>query len=207
MQEFDRRGAGRGARRAVVSLSVVFMLLVSAWAAALTVVPRSFDELVEQADTIVIATVGTLRAGWGSDGETIYTYASLQELEVIKGDVPAATFDLPMPGGVLGDQAQFYPGLPQLHSGERYILFMRGYGREFVPLVGIQQGLYRVLRDGSGQARVVRSDVRLLENSVAGVARAPLTAPSLDSFVDAIQARLAAGDSAADSGIDPVVQP
>ena len=95
--------------------------------------------------------------------------------------------------GALGDQAR--SSAAATRSGERYILFMRGYQREFVPLVGIQQGLYRVLRDGSGQARVVRSDVRLLENSVTGVARAPLTAPSLDSFIAAIQARLSTDDS------------
>lgn len=195
MREFDRHGTDWGAKWLVMVLVPTLMLLVSVGASALTVVPRSFDELVEQADTIVIATVGALRTGWGSDGQTIFTYASLQELEIIKGEVPAAVFDLPMPGGVLGDQAQFYPGMPQLRSGERYILFMRGYQREFVPLVGIQQGLYRVLRDGSGQVRVVRSDVRLLENSVTGVARAPLTAPSLDSFIAAIQARLSADDS------------
>lgn len=156
---------------------------------ALTAVARSFDELVQRADTIVIGTAVSARSVHRGDGHSIRTLVSFNDLEVLKGEVPSAPFELPLPGGIVGDEAQVYPGTPRLRAGTRYVLFIRGQNSEFLPLVGAQQGLFRIMRDANGRERVVQGGEESAASAI-GIARAPLDAPTLDDFVDAISARL-----------------
>lgn len=160
---------------------------------ALTVAKMSFDALVQQAEVIVVATVTARQGTLGDDGHTIYTRVTLADIEVIKGDVPAAVFDLRLPGGVVGDHAQVYAGIPRLEQGQRYVLFIRGQQREFIPLVGAFQGVYQVVNDADGTAHVVRSDH--LANPVVR-ALTVSTAPGLEAFIAQIRERLAAAVSA-----------
>jgi len=184
----------RGYLSRVLSLCVcvvgvcVLTLGISPAAKALTVHPRSFPELVERADTIVVASVAGLRSAWSADGQVIYTFATLADIDVLKGDVPGATFELRMPGGVIGDQAQLYPGMPALEQGQRYVLFIHGHLREFFPLVGVNQGLYQVIRDASGEQRVRRADHHI-ERSASGVS---VQLPTLGEFTARIRDRLSA---------------
>jgi len=178
---------------------VFFLISMAAFPArALTVVPRDFDQLVTLADTIVIATAGPARSAWSADGRAILTHYTLKDIELIKGEVPSAPFELPLPGGVVGEEAQFYPGVPRLQPGERYVLFL--YDREsaaFLPLVGVHQGLYRVLRDSAGDPRVV-PERSMPPATAAGVVLAPGHAQRLDEFLGAIRDRLSGGDPATD---------
>lgn len=107
---------------------------------ALTVKHRTLPELIERADTIVVATVVGQRSDWNADGRVIYTFLTLTDLDVLKGDVSSATFELRMPGGAIGDQAQLYPGMPVIQQGERYILFIRGQFRDFSPWLASIRG-------------------------------------------------------------------
>jgi hypothetical protein len=176
------------------------MTMVAASAAqALTVVSRSFDELVALADTIVIATAGEARSTWSDDGNAILTRYTLEDIELIKGEVPSAPFELPLPGGIVGEDAQFYPGVPQLQRGERYVLFL--YDRDFagfLPLVGVHQGLYRVLRDAAGEQRVL-PERSVPPSTAAGVIMLPHEAQRLDDFLGAIRQRLDSAAPASDS--------
>jgi hypothetical protein len=175
--------------RGAACLSLVLLLLAGAFPArALTVVAYAFGELLREADVIVVGTARQTRSAWDATGQVIHTYVELTDLDVLKGGVPAAVFELRLPGGVVGDAAQSYPGLPQLEPGQRYILFMRGDTRTFVPFVGAYQGVYRVLRDVDGTERVLRSDQpdKLLVKGLASPA-----APTLDEFVRRIRDGLA----------------
>jgi hypothetical protein len=113
---------------------------------------------------------------------------TLADLDVLKGDVSAATFELRMPGGAIGDQAQLYPGMPVIQQGERYVLFIRGQLRNFFPLVGVYQGLYKVVRDDDDNQRVLRADQRL-DNVIGGVMT---QIPTLDAFTARIRDQLSA---------------
>ena len=50
-----------------------------------------------------------------------------------------------------------YSGLPSLRSGERNVQFIRGNNRDLFPEVGVNQGIYQVVRDGGGRDVVVRN--------------------------------------------------
>ena len=167
----------------------VLCLLMSGSAYALTVVPRDFPELVRQAELIIIGTVTGAHSAWSADRGTISTTVSLDELEVIKGEVPSVPYELNLPGGVVGDTAQTYPGMPTLTPGGRYVLFVRGNRRELIPLVGAYQGLYRVLTDPDGQQRVLRADQG---DSLVVRALVLPGQPTLEEFTDRIRAELSA---------------
>jgi hypothetical protein len=135
---------------------VLVWLLVVGWTTgsrALTVVPRTFAELVGLADLVVIGTVTQVASG--VEGERIYTYITLADLEVIKGAWYDAEYRLRVSGGVVGQRAEVYQGLPQLAAGRRYILFIRGNFSALFPVVGLHQGVFRVEWDSARQQTVV----------------------------------------------------
>jgi len=123
---------------------------------ALTAIPRTFAELVERADCVLIGTVMRVTTAGGAEGEKIYTYVTLEDLDVLKGAVPDPTYVLRVRGGVVATHAEVYPGLPPLEAGGRYILFVQGNFRDLFPVVGLHQGVFRVEWDAARQQEVVR---------------------------------------------------
>jgi hypothetical protein len=123
---------------------------------ALTTIQRTFAELVGLADCVLIGTVTRVTSTLEADGEKIYTYVTLANLEVIKGEVTDTQYVLRVRGGSVDTQGEFYPGIPQLQAGGRYILFVQGNFRDLFPVVGLAQGVFRVEWDQERQQDVVR---------------------------------------------------
>jgi hypothetical protein len=163
---------------------------------ALTVVPRTFAELVGLADWVVIGTVTQVASA--AEGERIYTYITLADLEVIKGTWHDAEYRLRVSGGVVGQRMEVYQGLPQLEAGGRYILFIQGNFSALFPVVGLHQGVFRVEWDPARQQTVVwpladqaparTSDAPLLRQSRLSVF--PLAGITVEAFVERIHAQL-----------------
>jgi hypothetical protein len=166
----------------------------SSW--ALTVVPRTFAELVGLADWVVIGTVTQVASA--IEGERIYTYITLADLEVIKGAWHDAEYRLRVSGGVVGPWAEVYQGLPQLEAGRRYILFIQGNFSALFPVVGLHQGVFRVEWDPARQQTVVwpltdqaparTSDASALRQSQLSVS--PVAGITVEAFVERIHAQL-----------------
>lgn len=146
MRNNDNRGAGW-----LAGLLACALLICAAPARALTTAEHSFDELVALSEQILVGTVTDIASAWGQGGEagTIFSTIRLNAIEIIKGTAPDGAYTLKVIGGVVGDQAQFYPGLPQFQSGQRYLLFIRGNRRAMFPITGVTQGFYRVQWDNA----------------------------------------------------------
>src|SRR5438105_705819 len=111
-----------------IGSAIAVWLLALGWTTsswALTVVPRTFTELVELADWVLIGTVTQVTSAVEAKGERIYTYVTLTDLEVIKGEWHDTEYVLRVSGGVVAQRGELYPGLPQFEQGRRYILFTR----------------------------------------------------------------------------------
>jgi hypothetical protein len=142
-----------------IGWSLGILLLVVVWDTrvdALTAVPRTFGEFVERADCVLIGTVMRVTTAVEPAGEKMYTYVTLADLEVLKGDVPDPAYVLRVRGGVVNTQAEVSPGLPQWEAGGRSILFVQGNVRDLFPVVGRHQGVFRVGWDAARQQEVVR---------------------------------------------------
>jgi hypothetical protein len=194
-----------------IGWSFGILLLVVVWDTrgdALTALPRTFVELVERADCVLIGTVMQVTTAVEPEGEKIYTYVTLADLEVLKGDVPDTSYVLRVRGGVVNTQAEVYPGLPQFEAGGRYILFVQGNFRDLFPVVGLHQGVFRVGWDAARQQEVVRP-LQDEAHSTRSAARLPdaqsRSAPpeegvTVEAFVQRIAAHLHPRPSAGPSG-------
>ena len=117
-------------------------------ARAMTVIPPTFDELVGQAELIFEGTVTDVRSeriGEGAE-RRIVTYVSFAVDEPIKGDAGSA-YTIRMLGGTVDGETMEVTDAPKFKKGDRDIVFVENNGKQFIPLVGIMHGRYRVAKD------------------------------------------------------------
>jgi len=161
---------------------------------ATTVIPPSFDELVSRAQMIFQGSVTDVRSEWTGEGAQrhIMSYVTLKVEDAIKGN-PGSTVTLRMLGGTVGGETMEVADAPKFKVGDRDILFVENNGTQFVPLVGIMHGRFRVEKDTTGQDAVFTnegsplSDVTQLGKSEkAASAGRPI---SKQEFRQAIQAK------------------
>jgi len=115
---------------------------------ATTVVPPTFEQLVKQAEVIFQGTVTDVKSVWEGQGAQrhIDTYVTFQVSDKVKGDA-GSSYTIRMLGGTVGDDTMLITDTPKFHVGEREILFVEHNYDQFVPLVGINNGHFRVQRD------------------------------------------------------------
>ncbi|MGZ5020898.1 MAG: hypothetical protein ACXWAV_10760 [Chthoniobacterales bacterium] len=174
-------------------------------ARATTVIPPTFDELVARAEIILQGTVTDVQSQWTGEGAErhIVTYVTLKVEEALKGD-PGASYTVRMLGGTVDGTTMEVTDTPKFKVGDRDILFVEHNGTQFVPLVGIMHGRFRVKADAERGTDVVMknngaavTDLAQLgkEDFLNDHANTPQNrgAASLDasSFKSAIRAKLA----------------
>ena len=139
----------------VAALCAVFALSTQ----ATTVIPPSFDELVDQAQIIFQGTVTDAQSQWAGEGgnRRIVTYVTFKVDEAIKGE-PGATYTIRMLGGTVDGETMEVTDAPKFKVGDRDIVFVENNGSQFIPLVGIMHGRYKVAKDKATGREVVTSN-------------------------------------------------
>src|SRR4026207_468750 len=133
-------------------LTCAGILAIGCSALATTVIPPSFDELVSRAEVIFQGTVTDVRSQWVGEGgqRHINSYVTFKVEDAIKGK-PGAQITLQMHGGTVGSETMEVTDAPKFKVGDRDILFVENNGTQFVPLVGIMHGRFRVKKDEAGR--------------------------------------------------------
>lgn len=171
MHDHDKK---RPFRQSLWALVAIFALACfSSSARATSVLPPDFATLVSHAEVIFRGQVTALRSEWiGSGSErTIVTYVTFHVQESLKG-TPPATYTLRLLGGTVGGQTLEVSGAPTFAVGDRTLLFVENNGKQFVPLVGIMHGYFRLQTDPkTGVETVIKHDGTPLK-SVAEIDRA-----------------------------------
>ena len=123
---------------------------------ATTVIPPTFDELVDRAEIIFEGRVTAIESRWvvKDENRAIKTLVTFEVLEALKGEIDA-TYTLEVLGGTVGDVTLTVEGAPIFAMGDRNLLFVTNNGTQFVPLVGIMHGSYRFKKDPSTNKDVV----------------------------------------------------
>jgi hypothetical protein len=162
-----------------------------------TVVPPTFDELVSQAEVIFQGAVTDVRSEWAGAGAQrhIVTYVTFRVEERFKGSA-GATYSIRLLGGTVDGETMEVTDTPKFIVGDRDILFVENNGRQFVPLVGISHGRFRVDRDQATGRDVVMTDDRKPLSDVSQLGRSERAATagrplSIDEFKGAIRIKLA----------------
>lgn len=165
------------ARVLFVSIAIALALKT---AHGTTVIPPTFNQLVEQAQLIFEGSVIDVRSRWTGEGveRRIVSDVTFQIEDTMKG-APGAIYTSTMLGGTIGEETLQVADAPRFKRGDHDILFVENNGAQFIPLVGITHGRYRVQRD-----EITTDDgIPLMQNGTAlhaaefkGVIRAQLTA-------------------------------
>jgi hypothetical protein len=123
---------------------------------ATTVIPPSFDELVARAEVIFQGTVTDVQSQWTGEGgqRHIVTYVTLNVEDALKGS-PGATYTMRMLGGTVDGTTMEVTDTPKFKVGDRDILFVENNGTQFIPLVGIMHGRFRVEKAADTDKEVV----------------------------------------------------
>lgn len=121
---------------------------------ATTLLYQNFDDLVSKAEAIVIGTVQKTAPHKGSEKKS-HTFVTLTDLQVILGDYHQKTLVLRIQGGEIEGKGMIVVGSPIFKPDDRVLLFLRGNGKNMVPVVGWTQGVFRIIFDSVNQQDVV----------------------------------------------------
>ncbi|CAN5412810.1 hypothetical protein BH20VER3_BH20VER3_20970 [soil metagenome] len=169
---------------------------------ATTVIPPKFNDLVDRAQLIFEGEVTGLQSQWIGEGSEhrIVTYVTFKVADTLKGDA-GATFSMRMLGGTVDGRTMEVSDAPKFKVGDHDLLFVENNGSQFIPLVGIMHGRFRVQKDEAGHATLLTAesqpltDVNQLGGDEAAVARNK-AALSLDDFKSQIRSRIRAQSQA-----------
>ena len=169
--------------------------LALASARATTVIPPTFDQLVNEAEVIFQGAVTDVSSQWVGEGaeHRIVTYVTFKVDETLKGSI-SDTYTIRMLGGTVGGETMEVSDTPKFKVGDRDILFVEHNGSQFVPLVGIMHGRFHVQKDAADREIVVKNDGTALADTakLGKDERAATTDQSLSvaDFKAAIHAKL-----------------
>lgn len=137
-------------------ISLLFMTgaFVAGHAGATTLIPVDTDQLIEKAGLIVqgVVTAVEYRNSDVDSPEHIslpHTFVTFDIERSFKGSTPSdSSITLRFQGGPDGKgRVMMIPGVPLFDVGDRDILFIRGNGTQMTPLVGWEQGRFRIVND------------------------------------------------------------
>ncbi|HVF72085.1 MAG TPA: hypothetical protein VM940_10810 [Chthoniobacterales bacterium] len=124
-----------------------------------TVIPPSFDRLVSDAEMIFEGTVTDLRSEWAGEGTDrhIVTYVTFKVEDALKGAL-GPDYTIRMMGGTIDGKTLEVTDAPRFKVGDRDILFVEHNGTQFIPLVGIMHGRFRIKPDDHSSEEKIAKD-------------------------------------------------
>jgi len=181
-----------------LALGVCLFFTLSA-ARATTVFAPTFDELVSQAELIFQGSVTNVRSQWVGEGAQrhIASFVTFKVEEALKGQ-PGASYTIQMLGGTVDGETMEVSDAPKFALGDRDILFVEHNGEQFIPLVGIMHGRFRIQREAQTGRDVVATNEgdkltdpeQLGKKETPSAPAAPAPALSSSDFKEAIKTRL-----------------
>jgi len=145
-------------RSSCVAAAISLAGISSVAGAAAQMVPMTFEEVVAEAETIILARTVDRRSRWEEtrDGKFIVTQVVLAVEKVYKGPSMTQT-TMEYLGGTIGDMAFGVEGMPTFNRGDRDVLFISSEVKPVNPIVGGTAGRFRVARDPRTGADAVRT--------------------------------------------------
>jgi hypothetical protein len=178
-------------------IRALLLALFCTWSSfvyATSAVEVTFTDLVTQADVIAVGTVTEIREQWDAEKKAPLTLVTFSNLTAVKGS-PGSSFTLEFLGGTMPNGlVMMIPGIPKFTVGEKAVVFSAGNRRDFCPLVGIWQGVLRVVIDPQRGVETVSDNFHVPVMKIEGgkfVKRSPDTATqsplSLSALLQTIQ--------------------
>lgn len=120
---------------------------------ATTLQKLTIDDMIRQSTAIVRVTVTASYAS--RRGADIYTHYQFKIIETLKSG-PAQIQEVAIPGGALNGVRQLAAGSPELKTGGDYVVFLWTGRSGMTQVIGLSQGLFRVMQNGNNETVLVR---------------------------------------------------
>jgi hypothetical protein len=116
----------------------------------------SFADMIAKSTAIVRGKVTGSSAAFS--GSIIYTHYSVQVTECFKGTANAGNMiDVAVPGGIVNNLRQSFPGTPSFQPGDDYVFFLWTSKAGLTQVIGLTQGLFAVAADGTSDPVATRN--------------------------------------------------
>jgi hypothetical protein len=145
--------------RWVTNLRNLNKLFLIAAAALAAILPRSVEatvivgadlgELARDARAVALGRVASVEGRWTDDRRTIETIVTLEVEQYFKGSL-GSVLQFRVPGGELGRFRSIVVGAPELRRDERIVVFLGAVGPMVPFVLGLNQGVYRVVPSREG---------------------------------------------------------
>ena len=190
--------------KSIPRLGVLALLSFAQLVSATTVIPPTFNELVDEAQIVFLGEVAATRPRWADEplGRAIITDVTFRVEDVFKGDAPSHVV-LQFLGGSIDGYEFRVSDMTEFAIGDRDVLFLESRDQRPSPLVGMNYGRFTVMRDGmrgldiiadlDGEPLVSLQQIGAPEPDRGAQVTTPVGLPmTLGSFARAIRARVQA---------------
>jgi hypothetical protein len=175
--------------------AAAIVLLATAVVRATVVLPADLVDLAADARAIVHGRVASVEPRWAAGRRHVETLVLLQVTAYLKGDL-GGELTFKVPGGDLGTYRTIVVGAPRFRVGDEVVLFLGATGPAIPHVLGLGQGVFRVVTDRQGQ-RVVVPPPLLRGAATQRVVRGdPQRGPTdMDAFAGAVRTALTGSDA------------
>jgi hypothetical protein len=124
--------------------------------------PSALKKLSRGADVILTGKVTQKKSSWDKTKSRIYTKATLQVNEYLKGADGDNFVDVTYPGGEVGDVGEIYTHMPTFEDNEEVLVFLKKNGKNHqYQVFSGEKGKITVLKDAKTKTKVTRTNVRI----------------------------------------------
>jgi hypothetical protein len=170
------------------------MVVIAAGVAtrATVLVPADLGELTRGSRAVLHGRVVEVQAQWTAGRRRIESLVTVAVVAYFKGEL-GRTVTFRVPGGQIGRYRSVTVGAPVFREGDEVVLFLAARGPSVPYVLGLSQGVFRVVSDPRTARRQVTPPALLAGDAAVAVVRGDVTRRPIDLalFGDAVR-RLAA---------------
>ena len=149
------------------SIRVLFIMV---FFASLTINAVAKDEnskiqkLAREADVIVTGKVKEKKSAWNENRTRIYTRATLDVDEYLKGKNDGQAVEVVYPGGEIGEVGELYTHMPKFEENEEVLVFLKKDKKnKSFRVVDGEAGKMKLLLDPGKKEKVTNSNISIRE--------------------------------------------
>ncbi len=171
-----------------VALAVAMVVCSVSTTRATVLVPADLGELTHDAHAIARGRVVAVDAQWTAGRRTIETLVTLETERYLKGGL-GQTVRFRVPGGTVGRFNNVIVGAPRFEVGQRVIVFLGARGPTVPYVLGLNQGVFRLVAQNDGATTVLPPPVLAgVSGSIVrgSAARTPSTLTAFEAEVSTL---------------------
>jgi hypothetical protein len=129
-------------------------------------------QLSGKADVILSGKVTQQESKWNASKTRIYTIATIQVEEYLKGSAGENSVEVTYPGGEVDGVGEIYTHMPTFHNNEEVLVFLKKDNRKNeYRVVNGEQGKITVFKDEKSGEQLTPSNIRIknLKSQIKGI--------------------------------------